>query len=52
VREEVLREIGGGFAAVVPLAADDIARAILYALAQPAGVSVNEILLRPSNQPM
>ena len=52
VREEVLREIGGGFAAVVPLAADDVARAILYAVGQPAGVSINEILLRPSNQPM
>jgi NADP-dependent 3-hydroxy acid dehydrogenase YdfG len=52
VREEVLGELGGGFAGVVPLSADDVARAILYAVGQPAGVSVNEILLRPSNQPM
>ena len=52
VREEVVRELGGGFAGVVPLSADDVARAILYAVGQPAGVSINEILLRPSNQPM
>jgi NADP-dependent 3-hydroxy acid dehydrogenase YdfG len=33
------------------LDADDIARAILYALSQPEHVSVNEILVRPTNQP-
>ena len=47
-----MRELGGGFAGVVPLSADDVARAILYAVGQPTGVSINEILLRPSNQPM
>jgi len=33
------------------LADDDIARAALYALEQPAGVDVNEILIRPTSQP-
>lgn len=30
---------------------DDIARAVTYALEQPAGVDVNEILIRPTSQP-
>lgn len=34
------------------LQADDIARAILYALDQPGHVDVNEILIRPINQPI
>ena len=29
---------------------DDIARAVIYALQQPAGVDVNEILIRPTSQ--
>ena len=33
-----------------PLSSDDIARAILYALAQPEHVAVNELLVRPSRQ--
>jgi len=33
------------------LSADDVARAVLYALRQPAGVSVNDITLRPTAQP-
>lgn len=32
------------------LADDDIARAALYALQEPAGVDINEILIRPSTQ--
>ena len=32
------------------LAADDVARAVIYALDQPANVDVNEILVRPSGQ--
>src|SRR5215218_9986146 len=34
------------------LADDDIARAVLYALEQPPGVDVNEILIRPTQQPI
>jgi NADP-dependent 3-hydroxy acid dehydrogenase YdfG len=33
------------------LEADDIARAVIYALSQPAHVDVNEVLVRPVNQP-
>ena len=33
------------------LEADDIARAILYAVSQPEHVSVNEVLVRPTGQP-
>ena len=33
------------------LSADDIARAVIYALSQPAHVDVNEILISPVNQP-
>lgn len=35
-----------------PLAADDVAHAVLYALSQPAHVDVNEILVRPTAQPL
>ena len=34
------------------LEADDIARAVMYAVSQPAHVDVNEILVRPINQPI
>jgi NADP-dependent 3-hydroxy acid dehydrogenase YdfG len=34
------------------LEADDVARAVLYALAQPPHVDVNEILVRPVSQPI
>lgn len=33
-----------------PIEAEDVARAVLYALDQPRNVSVNEILLRPTDQ--
>jgi NADP-dependent 3-hydroxy acid dehydrogenase YdfG len=33
------------------LADDDLARAVIFALTQPAHVDVNEILIRPSSQP-
>ena len=34
----------------LPLSAEDVARAILYAVTQPEHVNVNEILLRPTEQ--
>ena len=34
------------------LKADDIARAVIYALSQPAHVDVNEVLIRPIRQPL
>ena len=33
-----------------PLTADDIARAVIYALEQPPHVSINELLIRPTDQ--
>jgi NADP-dependent 3-hydroxy acid dehydrogenase YdfG len=36
----------------VPLQPDDIARAVLFALSQPPHVDVNEILVRPTAQPL
>lgn len=33
------------------LADEDIARAVMYAIDQPDGVDVNEILIRPTSQP-
>ncbi|MGH2946592.1 MAG: SDR family oxidoreductase [Solirubrobacteraceae bacterium] len=36
---------------IEPLQADDIARAVMYAVSQPPHVDVNEILVRPTAQP-
>ena len=49
-REEVLEQMAKRFAGVTPLAAEDIAGAVLYAIGQPPNVSVNEVLVRPSGQ--
>ena len=45
---EGMRESMGGEV----LAAEDIAAGVLYALAQPPHVSVSEVLIRPSRQPL
>jgi clavulanate-9-aldehyde reducatase len=49
-RPEVLEQMAKRFAGVTPLAAEDIAAAVLYAIGQPPNVSVNEVLVRPSGQ--
>jgi len=49
-RPEVREAMQQMFQDVTPLQADDIARAIVYALAQPENVSVNEVLIRPTKQ--
>jgi len=52
VREEVMRELRGGFAGVEPMSAEQVADAILFALGQPPGVTISEVLMRPANSPM
>ena len=49
-RPEVLEQMAKRFAGVELLQSEDIARAVLYAIAQPANVSINEVLVRPSGQ--
>jgi NADP-dependent 3-hydroxy acid dehydrogenase YdfG len=49
-RPPVLEQMLRRFEGVVPLQANDIANTILFALGQPSHVSVNELLVRPSNQ--
>jgi NADP-dependent 3-hydroxy acid dehydrogenase YdfG len=49
-RPEVLEQIRTVFKEVERLSAEDIARAILYAIGQPPNVSVNEMLIRPTGQ--
>jgi clavulanate-9-aldehyde reducatase len=49
-RPEIIEQIARRFQGITPLAADDIARAVLFAIGQPANVSVNEVLVRPSGQ--
>ncbi len=48
--EDVQASMRSRFAGVTPLEAEDVAAAIVYALTQPAHVSVNELLVRPSRQ--
>jgi clavulanate-9-aldehyde reductase len=51
-RAEVLSETLPAFAGVVPLDPADIARAVIYALEQPANVSVSEVVVRAAKQGM
>jgi NADP-dependent 3-hydroxy acid dehydrogenase YdfG len=49
-RPEVLEGIRKTFGDIKTLEAEDIANAIVFAIAQPRRVSVNEVLIRPSEQ--
>ena len=49
-RPEIQDVIAQNFKGVDRLEADDIADAILYTIAAPANVSVNEVLIRPTGQ--
>lgn len=49
-RPEILQEMLSRFKGVMPMQADEIADAIVYALTRPANVSINEMLIRPSGQ--
>jgi len=49
-RPEVLEVMQKAFEGVTPLQADDIARAVVYAMSQPENVSLNEVLIRPTQQ--
>ena len=46
-RDEVLDQIKQRFEGVKRLEAEDIARAVLYAIGQPDHVAINEVLVRP-----
>jgi NADP-dependent 3-hydroxy acid dehydrogenase YdfG len=50
LRPEIAEQQSARFAGVTPLEAADVANAVIYALGQPAHVSLNEILVRPTKQ--
>jgi NADP-dependent 3-hydroxy acid dehydrogenase YdfG len=50
LRPEIKDSIQQRFAGIRRLESDDIAAAIVYALSQPPHVSVNEVLIRPTDQ--
>jgi NADP-dependent 3-hydroxy acid dehydrogenase YdfG len=52
ITDQEARESIGGLAQIEILQSEDIANAIAYAVTQPARVSVNEILIRPTQQPV
>ena len=49
-RPEIRAQMAKRFEGITPLAAEAIAHAVLYAIGQPANVSLNEVLVRPSGQ--
>jgi NADP-dependent 3-hydroxy acid dehydrogenase YdfG len=51
ITDEEARESVSGLRSLERLQAEDIANAILYAVTQPDRVSVNEVLIRPTEQP-
>ena len=51
ITDEDVRESLSGLMSLEQLQAEDIANAIVYAVTQPERVSVNEILIRPTQQP-
>ena len=52
ITDEDARESLGGLLNLEILQSEDIAHAIVYAVTQPERVSVNEILIRPTQQPV
>ncbi len=52
ITDEDARQSLGGLLNLEILQAEDIANAIVYAVTQPERVSVNEILIRPTQQPV
>src|SRR3712207_1601400 len=52
ITDEDARESLSGLMTLERLQAEDIADAIVYAVTQPERVSVNEILIRPTQQPV
>jgi clavulanate-9-aldehyde reductase len=50
LRPEIREQQSARFAGITPLEATDVANAVIYALGQPAHVSLNEILVRPTKQ--
>jgi NADP-dependent 3-hydroxy acid dehydrogenase YdfG len=49
--EEAREGLGSLLEQLDPLKAEDIANAVVYVVTQPERVSINEILIRPSQQP-
>jgi NADP-dependent 3-hydroxy acid dehydrogenase YdfG len=49
--EEASQDLSSLLEQLDPLQAEDIANAIVYVVTQPKRVSINEILIRPSQQP-
>ena len=52
IRPEVLEQTGGAFSQTMPLAAEEMANAILWSISQPTNVVVSELLMRPAISPM
>jgi NADP-dependent 3-hydroxy acid dehydrogenase YdfG len=52
VRPEVMAELSSGFQGVEPMTSAQVADAILFAIGQPPGVTISEVLMRPANSPM